>query len=116
MVLCLEIIFIKKKDFSISGLCLHHFSLWNLHINKTIFHVIDPQSEKDKDQASLVEILRKQNVQSGLTTINNKAFHFFVDLDNSIQRLETIENLALHGKSFFFFLNFQFSFIILSEL
>jgi hypothetical protein len=47
----------------------------------------DPQSEKDKDQASLVEILRKQNVQSGLTTINNKAFHFFVDLDNSIQRL-----------------------------
>jgi hypothetical protein len=58
----------------------------------------DPQSEKDKDQASLVEILRKQNVQSGLATINNKAFHFFVDLDNSIQRLETIENLALHGK------------------
>jgi hypothetical protein len=37
----------------------------------------DPQSEKDKDQASLVEILRKQNVQSGLATINNKAFHFF---------------------------------------
>jgi hypothetical protein len=38
----------------------------------------DPQSEKDKDQASLVEILRKQNVQSGLTTINNKVFHFFL--------------------------------------
>lgn len=65
----------------------------------------DPQSEKDKDQASLVEILRKQNVQSGLATINNKAFHFFVDLDNSIQRLETIENLALHGKSFYLYVN-----------
>ena len=65
----------------------------------------DPQSEKDKDQASLVEILRKQNVQSGLATINNKAFHLFVDLDNSIQRLETIENLALHGKSFYLYVN-----------
>jgi len=38
----------------------------------------DTQSEKNKDQASLVEILRKQNVQSGLTTINDKAFHFLL--------------------------------------
>jgi hypothetical protein len=43
----------------------------------------------------------------GLTTINNKAFNFFVDLDNSIQRLETIENLALHGKSFYLYVNFK---------
>jgi hypothetical protein len=29
----------------------------------------------------------------------------FVDLENSIQRLETIENLALHGKSFYVYVN-----------
>ena len=48
----------------------------------------DLQREKNKDQDSLVEIQRKQNVQSRLTAINDQAFHIFVNMDNDWKPLK----------------------------
>ena len=56
----------------------------------------DPQREKDKDQYSLVEIQRKQNVQSRLAAINDQAFHIFVDMDNDWRPLKIWHYMENH--------------------
>lgn len=61
-------------------------------------------SKETNDDGSMIEIDRKQNLQSGLTVINNNTFKFFVDLDSTIQKMETFENLNLHMKDFYHFI------------
>ncbi|XP_062598723.1 uncharacterized protein LOC134260151 [Saccostrea cucullata] len=54
-----------------------------------------------KDQDSLAEIQRKQTTLSNLTCIKDEGFHFFLNLDQQIQQLETFQNLNLYGQNFY---------------
>ncbi|CAC5382467.1 PIF1 [Mytilus coruscus] len=65
-----------------------------------IEHLEISQLHEYKDQESLKEIERKQNLRRGLTHVSDKCADFFVELDMKVQKLQTSANLNIHGSKF----------------
>ena len=65
-----------------------------------IEHLEISQLNESKDQESLKEIERKQNLRRGLTHVSDKCADFFGELDNKVQKLQTSANLNIHGSKF----------------
>ena len=82
----------------------HNVDKWHAEIRILEQLEMHDLSKEQKDE-SLVEIQRKQNINSSLTVLSDKAFHFFINLDNNIQKLETAENINIHGKSFYSYIS-----------
>jgi hypothetical protein len=56
------------------------------------------------DLSSLMDVKIKQNILKGLTNVTDSCFQFFLDLDDRIRRLETMENLNIYSKNLYTFI------------
>ena len=65
---------------------------------------VDQDSSTIADQSSVLEIIRRQNINCRLTVISDPAFNFFLELDRRTKQLETVHNLNEHGANFVIFM------------
>ena len=56
------------------------------------------------DLSSLMDVKIKQNILKGLTIVTDSCFQFFLDLDDRVRRLETMENLNIYSKNLYMFI------------
>ena len=56
------------------------------------------------DLSSLMDVKIKQNILKGLTNVTDSCFQFFLDLDDRVRRLETMENLNIYSKNLYMFI------------
>ena len=67
------------------------------------------QPQQSSDPASLATIEMHQNERHSLITVTDEAFVFFTQLDQTIYSLETKENMAIHGKELYTYIENEVS-------